>query len=120
MNNAQKKAAIEKGFRNYLDPTPEYYWYDNDYKDKLLLSAYLQGWNDAEDAHGHAQTNARERTIEMKLTTQQQEALQALVDYVLVNERNHFMEHVEEGNPPENHIYTQAVILNELREQDEP
>ena len=51
----------------------------------------------------------------MKLTTQQQEALQALVDYVLVNERSHFMEHVEEGNPPENHIYTQAVILNELR-----
>ena len=30
MNNAQKKI----------------------YKDKLLLSAYLQGWNDAEDAHG--------------------------------------------------------------------
>ena len=56
----------------------------------------------------------------MKLTTQQQEALQALVDYVLVNERSHFMEHVEEGNPPENHIYTQAVILNELREQHEP
>jgi hypothetical protein len=55
MNNAQKKAAIEKGFRNYLDPTPEYYWYDNDYKDKLLLSAYLQGWNDAEDAHGEKQ-----------------------------------------------------------------
>jgi hypothetical protein len=31
----------------------------------------------------------------MKLTTQQQEALQALVDYVLVHERSHFMEHVE-------------------------
>ena len=52
MNNAQKKIAIEEGFRKYLDPTPEYYWYCNDYKDKLLLSAYLQGWNDAEDAHG--------------------------------------------------------------------
>jgi hypothetical protein len=51
MNNAQKKAAIEEGFSKYLSPTPEYYYYDSDYKDKLLLSAYLQGWNDAEDAH---------------------------------------------------------------------
>jgi hypothetical protein len=64
--------------------------------------------------HGHTETTKPQEDI-MKLTTQQQEALQALVDYVLVNERSHFMEHVEEGNPPENHIYTQAVILNELR-----
>jgi hypothetical protein len=50
----------------------------------------------------------------MKLTTQEHEALQALVDYVLVNERESFMEYIKEGGNPEDHIYSKAVVLVEL------
>jgi hypothetical protein len=53
----------------------------------------------------------------MTLNIQQQEALQALVDYVLENERNHFTEYLEDGGNPDDHIYSKAIILNELKQE---
>lgn len=53
----------------------------------------------------------------MKLNTQQQEALQALVDYIFATERTHFLEYISEGGNPSDHIYSKAIILNELNEE---
>ena len=59
MNNAQKKAASDAGFSKFLETCSQLYlvygeaWVgDCEYKDRLVKGAYLQGWNDAEDAHG--------------------------------------------------------------------
>jgi hypothetical protein len=59
MNNAQKKIAIEEGFRKFLERCSEellgygeVYIGDDRCKDILIKEAYLQGWNDAEDTHG--------------------------------------------------------------------
>lgn len=59
MNNAQKKVASGAGFRKFLERCQEEllgygeaYIGDDRYKDVLIKEAYLQGWNDAEDAHG--------------------------------------------------------------------
>ena len=49
MNNAQKKVASDAGFRKYLDEGCTLYYHED--RDALLKEAYLQGWNDAEDAH---------------------------------------------------------------------
>jgi hypothetical protein len=59
MNNAQKKIASNAGFRKFLERCSEellgygeVYIGDDKCKDILIKEAYLQGWNDAEDAHG--------------------------------------------------------------------
>jgi len=59
MNNAQKKIASNAGFSKFLERCSEellgygeVYIGDDRCKDILIKEAYLQGWNDAEDAHG--------------------------------------------------------------------
>lgn len=59
MNNAQKKVASDAGFSKFLKLCNELYLGygecyvgDDERKDRLIKAAYLQGWNDAEDAHG--------------------------------------------------------------------
>jgi hypothetical protein len=58
MNNAQKKVASDAGFSKFLEEGCDGLCYgsawlgDDRYKDALVKAAYLQGWNDAEDAHG--------------------------------------------------------------------
>lgn len=52
----------------------------------------------------------------MQLNDKQVAALETIVDYILVNERTHFMEYVSEGGNPADHIYSKAVMLNELGE----
>ena len=60
----------------------------------------------------HSMSNQRSNT--MQLTKAQAEALQALVDYTLANERTHFLEYVSEGGNPEDHIYGKAIQLSSL------
>lgn len=50
----------------------------------------------------------------MQLTKTQAAALQALVDYTLANERISFLEYLEEGGNPEDHIYGKAIQLSSL------
>jgi len=58
MNNAQKKVASDAGFSKFLKLCNELYLGygecyvgDDERKDRLIKTAYLQGWNDAEDAN---------------------------------------------------------------------
>ena len=50
----------------------------------------------------------------MQLNKTQAEALQALIDYTLANERISFLEYLEEGGNAEDHIYGKAVKLSSL------
>ena len=50
----------------------------------------------------------------MQLNDKQAAALEVLVDYVLINERTHFLEYLAEGGNPEDHIYGKAITLSSL------
>ena len=41
-------------------------------------------------------------------------ALSVLIDYVIDSEKTHFIEYVESGGSPDNHIYDKAIILSKL------
>lgn len=49
-----------------------------------------------------------------QLTEQELEALRRLVDYTLANEADHYEEYVDNGGNPTDHIYNNAIILQEL------
>jgi hypothetical protein len=50
----------------------------------------------------------------MTLNNEQKEALQAIVDYVLEAEYSHFLDYLEEDGNPVDHIYSKAIILQNL------
>ena len=50
----------------------------------------------------------------MQLNDKQSAALETVVDYILANERTHFLEYIAEGGNPEDHIYGKAIILSAL------
>lgn len=39
-------------------------------------------------------------------------ALEEVVAYLIDNEYQHYLEHMEEGGKPENHIYNKAMTLD--------
>jgi hypothetical protein len=50
----------------------------------------------------------------MQLNQKQATALQEMVDYVLANERTHFLEYLAEGGNQDDHIYGKEIILSSL------
>ena len=49
-----------------------------------------------------------------QLTEQELEALRRIVEYTLANEAEHYDEYVDNGGNPTDHIYNNAVLIQEL------
>ena len=49
-----------------------------------------------------------------QLSQYELDALKKVVDYTLANEADHYAEYVDNGGNPTDHIYSSAIILQEL------
>jgi hypothetical protein len=49
-----------------------------------------------------------------QLAQHELDALRNLVDYTLANEADHYQEFVSNGGNPTDHVYSSAIILQEL------
>lgn len=49
-----------------------------------------------------------------ELTAHELDALKQLVDYTLANEADHYQEYIDNGGNPTDHIYSSAIILQEI------
>ena len=49
-----------------------------------------------------------------QLSQHELDALKHVVDYTLANEADHYQEYVDNGGNPTDHVYSSAIILQEI------
>jgi hypothetical protein len=49
-----------------------------------------------------------------QLAQHELDALKRVVDYTLANEADHYQEYVDNGGNPTDHVYSSAIILQEI------